>query len=946
MPRKPPGVRDQVVELRVHGVSGTPPEAILDDPRPIQVSGDDIGRIFRRTSLIYDRQTSRCRAVEAYHWGRFTAGSPTRALWLLLLPFTLLNIARFALLLPHKRQTAPENQEGNNGRRERETRLPTRRFVDYSADLVLRLLGLVLTLTLVVASCFVSWGIGTILLTCSNCGGHPPWVTWYTQASPGYRILIGAMVPVAILLIVGNFGRQTFTTRTPGRTQWRTDDGSFDDVSFWYGAPSNSRQRAGHLLASSGVVGCLAVTLLDYRSMEDAKPAQWITVLYWGCLVVSGSVAALGLIVVLVDPKPSAQDLRQGGTVPLPKYWRYLLIIGGTAVLVSVAFASRQTDEMNEFRGDLTQLEFASNTLSASGAFLMILLLGSNIRMICSSEGERLLKGKAGDQSYPIVPKAFKPFWWGFGSSVLASIATLLAYGLTAATVYWAARTVGLDVNALPASYRISATLWGGLAILVALTALPLAAFLLRRNIWSIGCCVAMMAIFLAGALLNGGGVPSKLSGNALPLLLVVISGVFLACAVWLTFGDSARLLRKSSEMWNRVSGDYSAAKLDSEAPGRKALILRRWLVAGSRARYQYAVGLLAFLGGLVIAISGTLGALSVVHSLTGVNLGESASSQVESLLPRSVSELGNLVTAGIGTGFIWVGLKTWRSPSMRSNTGIVWDVLSFWPRLTHPLCPPPYGGRAVLSVATRATQLAQPVGADTKSIRPNGDSAPMGARQVAISGHSQGALICVAAVAVLDFQARPTERQRGGESNAEAPEEGWLSRERAREALPRLSLVTYGSQLQFIYARLFPTYFGYGRTRWVFDKALRQRWRTLYRWTDPLGGPGLSWPTQRPQKGTPLVGPEVSEWTDMTCDNVDCPGHKPQRERGFWVTGPDVRLIDPSNIAEDPNGALLPPMGHSDYPIDPVFDFVVATLADGLDFPVNHPICCLPQKR
>jgi hypothetical protein len=92
-------VDDQVVELRVHGVSGTPPERMLDDPHPQQVAGDADGRVFRRPHPLEAELGGSERVVEAFHWGRFTAGSATRALWLLLLPFAVVNLARYALLM-------------------------------------------------------------------------------------------------------------------------------------------------------------------------------------------------------------------------------------------------------------------------------------------------------------------------------------------------------------------------------------------------------------------------------------------------------------------------------------------------------------------------------------------------------------------------------------------------------------------------------------------------------------------------------------------------------------------------------------------------------------------------------------------------------------------------------------------------------------------------------
>lgn len=72
-------------ELRVHGVSGTPPEAMLDQ-WPVRVAGDARSGFYRSATPGEER-------VEAYSWGGLTSGSRTAALWLLLLPFALANLA-------------------------------------------------------------------------------------------------------------------------------------------------------------------------------------------------------------------------------------------------------------------------------------------------------------------------------------------------------------------------------------------------------------------------------------------------------------------------------------------------------------------------------------------------------------------------------------------------------------------------------------------------------------------------------------------------------------------------------------------------------------------------------------------------------------------------------------------------------------------------------------
>ena len=94
----PAADQQEWVELRVHGVSGTPPESLLLSTFVKQVGGDTRGRFFRPAdSLGNERQQQDGRILEAYHWGRFTSGSWTQALWLLIIPFGLVNAAAFTL---------------------------------------------------------------------------------------------------------------------------------------------------------------------------------------------------------------------------------------------------------------------------------------------------------------------------------------------------------------------------------------------------------------------------------------------------------------------------------------------------------------------------------------------------------------------------------------------------------------------------------------------------------------------------------------------------------------------------------------------------------------------------------------------------------------------------------------------------------------------------------
>jgi hypothetical protein len=96
--------RTSWVELRVHGVSGTPPESMLAKPHVLQVDGDDKSRFFRavnsddRELLATDGHT-----VEGFHWGRYTSGTWFKALWLALIPFGLINASTFMLPAAERR---------------------------------------------------------------------------------------------------------------------------------------------------------------------------------------------------------------------------------------------------------------------------------------------------------------------------------------------------------------------------------------------------------------------------------------------------------------------------------------------------------------------------------------------------------------------------------------------------------------------------------------------------------------------------------------------------------------------------------------------------------------------------------------------------------------------------------------------------------------------------
>src|SRR5213596_1405117 len=96
----------ETVELRVHGVHGTSPGVMLgvDNGAVGQVAGDGLTGIYRTKNgtLPYRDLSSSKVSVEAYSWGALTSGVQgflgwvKRTLWLILLPFALVNLAYWA----------------------------------------------------------------------------------------------------------------------------------------------------------------------------------------------------------------------------------------------------------------------------------------------------------------------------------------------------------------------------------------------------------------------------------------------------------------------------------------------------------------------------------------------------------------------------------------------------------------------------------------------------------------------------------------------------------------------------------------------------------------------------------------------------------------------------------------------------------------------------------
>ncbi|MFJ6215950.1 hypothetical protein ACIQGZ_21830 [Streptomyces sp. NPDC092296] len=277
------------LELLVHGVGGATPGSMLGDSHPVRILGDDTAGVYRRHRDLHAEdhpQDYRDTPLqEAYCWSGMTSGDATRALWLLLLPFMVVNLAHWM------------RPPGSAGRLCR---------TNTAYDLLLRLLALALTVLLAAGACEVAMDL--FAWQCAGspaCAAHQSWLrftatphTWWHQ--PGRRLALGALPPVALVALLGLLSHRTWSAFEAHQP----DDGPTAEpreapmelTGFWYGKRAVGRLRIAHLAAALATVAA-AVLLPTLR--HDAGRAGSALLLGAGALL-AALVAAVAVTVLVV----------------------------------------------------------------------------------------------------------------------------------------------------------------------------------------------------------------------------------------------------------------------------------------------------------------------------------------------------------------------------------------------------------------------------------------------------------------------------------------------------------------------------------------------------------------------------------------------------------------------------------------------------------------------
>ncbi|WFB06391.1 hypothetical protein LRS74_04550 [Streptomyces sp. LX-29] len=280
------------LELLVHGVGGATPQDMLTDPRTTRVTGDETAGVYRRIDdgdaeeRPHDYRAEPVR--EAYCWSNLTSGNGARALWLLLLPFMVANLAHWMRPPAASRRDPRVRAYG----------------------LLVRLVALSLTVLLVAGACEVV--LDLFAWQCAgteSCVADRSWLGfmsaedggWWSQ--PGRRLALAAVLPAALTGLLWYLSNRTWSAyesqEPAGRPVGEDDPAAGDHPAlrlpgFWYGRRLVARLRAAHTAAGFLTVAA-AVTAAAAR--HDRRPGGSTALDVAGWLL--AALLAAGALVVL-----------------------------------------------------------------------------------------------------------------------------------------------------------------------------------------------------------------------------------------------------------------------------------------------------------------------------------------------------------------------------------------------------------------------------------------------------------------------------------------------------------------------------------------------------------------------------------------------------------------------------------------------------------------------
>ena len=782
-----------VVELRVHGVSGTPPEALLGCPTEFLElrAGDKAAGFYRRQQWIDDaqipargRRSAWRRVIEAYSWGGLTSGPASRAVWLLLLPFIFINLAHW--MLPPA--AGPRRAAA-------------------IAVALLRLIALSFTLTLMLAA-----AVAVMDVTVWQCAGLDYCAAQWTPLSllastpRGMQLAIGAVPLVVVIAVLWRLGRENVREAgRPPNPAVTTDEVPLESDTFWCTDPSVMRLRICHVMAWTA--GVAALTLAAPLSVSASAAG-------YALLAANGAILAIAVLVTAWN-----RATARGGTGAdgLTRPLLLLRWISLALLVVSLVWVAR--DDVH-YPGPPTHLP------GLRGAIYVV--LGVQVVLLIALFVFTGLSMRGGPKSPDV---AWRPTLRGFTGPFVALIAWLLGGAFSVGIGLLTAQVLGTAVISTAAANaeigRRATTLGNGGA-----------SFADRVSALQAGAPLIVPPPYLWAAV-------------AVAVLIVVTIGTVLAVWLWV-------IPRRMKAELPSVLADYLPdSRVDAAGPE-----------ADGRARQVARSRALASLTDTGVAlIAGVTGAcVVVITALAAWYVSERGGFDSLPGYSPTITRASVFITLALVVGLVLVAVQAYRDRQMRRVVGVLWDVITFWPRANHPLKPPCYAERTVPELLDRLrTLVAEP---DTR---------------VVVAAHSQGTVIAAATLLQNDDDTRD-----------------------------RVALLTFGSPLRRLYARNFPAYFGTDALPRLAAR-LSSRWINLWALSDPIG----SWVSDKSDRTMEqaLTGVDFRV-LDVESLTVRADGTYPPicGHSGFWVR-PEFSeavaeleaTVTPAGIETDTSAAPAP---------------------------------------
>jgi hypothetical protein len=630
-------------ELRVHGVSGTPPESMLQHPWVHRVAGDDAAGFYRREWENPIVSADRERRIEAYSWGGLTSGSWQRALWLLLLPFMLVNIAYYMTA------RSPLNESR------------TWRVVRRTSEAAQRALALSLTATLVLATVAASMDVVGWQCTREGMACQASWIgvlQWPWLRDPGRQLTVTALVPLVVVALLWRLGRNTWAVGEASAVPVAQTDATQDhrtpleDRRFWNGRAPVARLRALHVAAGFALVGLFLPIPFLSAPDDGVRPLfsgeQWsnLTEGFSATLAFALIVVLLICLLAMVSPSLSERARPRPGKPDDATWqpWVNWVSLALTAAAVVLAWTNQtRTDGLSRQRPatNLPWLVGATQITFALQVVLMIVLLVVGIAQAFSSRSEKpIVEVPTGSGGSPVSAARA---WFGMGTVIFAALGWLLSGALASALTLRAADLLGTPVSE------------------VGPEATPIV-------------------------------LPVQYFWAAAAALVVLVGAALIAVVAWRQLsGHRGRVLE------TMVSPAYPRAGLGAahrdDVQARAESITRTWTTATVPEVARRPIGVLIM--------------FSVLVTIVGLTGFIAKPDWPINDAPRAIVTAGSLVLLGGVLGLLYVGRKAYSSARMRRSIGIVWDVGTFWPRATHPLAPPCYAERTVPDLVRRIEYLA-----------------------------------------------------------------------------------------------------------------------------------------------------------------------------------------------------------------------------------------------